>query len=716
MFMWRRYVLSIRDLPKRNRFAELYKKAANKEQGGKEYNFNELANAKHPPNLPQGQYQKYHEIRRKLNEQTKQQQKLGIKSRPDPNAVPDWKKERGPKNGRLQKRKKNTIRINIPKFVTVSNLATLVNVPLNVLMQRTEILGFDHMTHNYILDQENAALIADEFGFEVNMNDETGIDVFPAPEDPAKLRPRPPVVTIMGHVDHGKTTILDYLRKSSIVKGEHGGITQHIGAFSVVTPSSKKHITFLDTPGHAAFLSMRERGAIVTDIVILVVAADDSVMPQTIEAIRHAKKAGVPIIVAINKCDKPGVNIDKVLGDLARYDIDIEDYGGETQTVRVSGLTGMNMDKLEEAVITLSELSEFQAEKDVRAEGWIIESLLQKGLGNVLTVLVRRGTVKPGSFLVAGTTYCRVRGMRDENGKHIRVAGPSVPVQIWGWKELPQAGDHMIQTDNETICRKAVANRIWRQKQIQAAKDIETINEKRQEEVRELQRHERNLELKMAGLDVEEEPEAEKTSIKYIVRSDVFGSAEAIKESVDGMGNDEVTAVVISHEAGPPTDSDVDTAEAVGASILCFNMDVPKGVQSHADRAGVEIKVHKVIYRLIEDVTAELTALLKPHIETTVLAAAEIKHVFNITKNRTSTRIGGCKVTSGTLKRANNVRVMRNGEEVYRGRLTSLKHVKQDISEAVRGLECGIAFDGWDKFAEGDLVETYEEKEIPRYL
>lgn len=670
--------------------------------------------------LKESQYEQYAKIRQRLNEKNKQQQQQKQKQNSS-----QGKKGKPAPAGKLAKlaKQKENIKISIPTFVTVSNLANIMGVPLNTLLSKLETLGFEDMTHNYILDKENALLIADEFGFDVTMSDETGLDLFPAPEEALKLKPRPPVVTIMGHVDHGKTTILDYLRKSSIVQGEFGGITQHIGAFSVTTPISKKRITFLDTPGHAAFLSMRERGAIVTDIIILVVAADDSVMPQTIEAIKHAKKSGVPIIVAINKCDKHGVNVDKVLGDLARYEIDIEDYGGETQTVRVSGKTGMNMDKLEEAVITLSELSEFKAEPvGIPAEGWIIESEMMKGLGNVSTVLVRRGTVKVGSFLVAGTTYCKVRGMKDEYGKTLKQAGPSTPVQIWGWKELPHAGDQILEAKLEQVCRKVVQNREDRQKQIQAAKDIETINEKRQEEVKELQRQERINELKMAGLDASElmaeESDGSKVEVvKYIVKSDVFGSAEAIKESIDGLGNEEVKSVVISHEAGAPTESDLDKAEALGAKILCFNMKVPKVVQNKADKLGVSIHEHNIIYRVIEEVTAELTSKLKPHIEIKVLAEIELKNVFKITtKNKSIIKIGGCKVSTGTLKRASKVRVLRKGEVVFSGHLLSLKHVKQDISEATKGTECGIAFENWDKFEEGDVVEAYEEIEVPRYL
>lgn len=720
-----------------NRFAQQYQKSANKPH--KQQRHPNLwheregatkAESKIPPAFSDSaavskerQFEEYSKIRKRLNERHLQHQagkSAAIRDRNKPEAFAG-KSGTGSKHSKApSSQAKQKIKISIPTFVTVSNLATIMNVPLARLLKKLQELGFEGMTHQYILDKENASLIADEYGFDVTMSDDTGLDLFPAPPSEAHLRPRPPVVTIMGHVDHGKTTILDYLRKSAVVKGEFGGITQHIGAFSVVTPISKKKITFLDTPGHAAFLSMRERGAIVTDIIILVVAADDSVMPQTVEAIKHAKKSGVPIIVAINKCDKPGAKIDKVLADLSRHEVDIEDYGGETQTVQVSGKTGLNMDKLEEAVITLSEMSDFKAESTVAAEGWVIESQVMKGLGNVSTVLVRRGTVKAGDFLVAGSTYCKVRGMKDEHGKVVKQAGPSTPVQVWGWKELPHAGDQLLQGPLEQVCKKVIQNREYRAKQIQSFKDIESINEKRTQEVRELQRQEKINELKMAGLDtsaMEQAKEAGVVSVKYIVKSDVFGSAEAIKESVDGLGNDEVRATIISHDAGVPTELDLDMAQALNASILCFNLKVPKSIQNKADKLGVAITEEKVIYRLIEGVTADLTSKLKPHIDIKVLAEAELRNVFEITgKNKAIERIAGCKVSSGVLKRASNVRVLRGGEVVHKGSLSSLKHVKHDVSQVTKGIECGLSFSDWDKFKEGDTVEAYEEVQVPRFL
>lgn len=619
--------------------------------------------------------------------------------------------------------KRAAIAIQIPSFVTVSNLATIMGVYLSDLLPKMALLGFEGMRHNFILDKETAALVADEYGFAVTVNDEQGADLFAAlPAAHGEVYPlRAPIVTIMGHVDHGKTTILDHLRKSSVVSGEHGGITQHIGAFLVMTPQLRKRITFLDTPGHAAFLKMRERGAHVTDIVVLVVAADDSVMPQTVEAIKHAQKAAVPMIVAVNKCDKPTANPDKAVADVAAHGVEVEEYGGDTQTVRILGKTGLNMDKLEEAIITLSEMLELQAPLTGPAEGWVVESEMKRGLGNVATVLVKRGTMKAGQVVVAGTTYCKIRGMRDELGKPIKLAGPLTPVEVWGWKELPGAGDEVLELKTEQFAKRVCENRVARQKQIQAARDIDTINQKRQEEVKELERQERLNEMKLAGLselDMKEEAtSAGPKLMNFIVKADVYGSAEAIKESIDGLGNDEVKAVVVFEEAGQPTEGDLDRAEAAGAQILCFNLKVSKDIQAKASKQKVEIKQHNVIYHLIEDVTKVLTDQLAPRVETKVLAEIEVRDVFTITgKNKSKFKIAGSKVTTGLVKRTSLVLVERGGVEVYRGKLLSLKHVKDDVLEVKKGTECGIAFEGWEDFQLGDVVKVFELVVHPRYL
>lgn len=634
---------------------------------------------------------------------------------------------KGPATASKSKKKteavsKDRVKLKLPPLILVASLAGVIQVPLNKVYQTLEGYGFEGMRHNYILTKENASLIADEYGFDVEFLTKGNDDLFPAPVNEKLVKPRPPVVTIMGHVDHGKTTILDFLRKLSVVDQEFGGITQHIGAFSVKAPVLGKRIAVLDTPGHAAFLKMRERGAVCTDIVVLVVAGDDGVMPQTIEAIKHTHKAGVPVIVAINKCDKPGVDVQKIYGELATHDMVVEEYGGTVQCVQVSGKTGLNMDKLEEAIVTLAEISNLEAEPTgVAAEGWVIELQVQTGVGPVATVLVRRGTVKNGDVVVAGTTYCRVRGMKDEHGKTVKQAGPSTPVQMWGWKELPEGGDSFIQAGSELVAKKALAYRAARDKQIQAMREIETINEKRLAEAEIAKTREKINELKMAGLDaLELEAQlaaATTTTCHYLIKSDVFGLAEAIRELIDGLGNDEVLAKVVSHEAGAPTDSDIDLAKTLGATIFAFNIKTPKAIAIKAEQEGVTISEHNVIYRLIDQVRDELLLHLKPIIETKVVASADIKGVFELEgKGKKVTKIAGCKVTRGSLKRNSQVRVTRDGDVLYEGGLSSLKHLKDDVDEVKKGNECGVMFDTFKNFKQGDTLEVVEHIEHKQTL
>lgn len=590
-------------------------------------------------------------------------------------------------------------------------------------------MGFEDLTHNFILDHETAGLIADEYGFEVQFSEEReGEDLKPmaVPEDTSNWSTRPPIVTIMGHVDHGKTTILDYLRKSSIVDQEHGGITQHIGAFSVKTPVSKKQITFLDTPGHAAFLKMRQRGADMTDIVILVVAADDSVMPQTKEAIKHIKQSGVPCIVAVNKCDKENANAERVIADLANNDIDVEDYGGETQTVRVSGLTGLNMDKLEESIITLSEVLDLKAPSDKKApvEGWIIESQTKKGMGPLATVLVRQGNLKKGDVLVSGKTYCKVKAMKDEHGKPVKVATPAMPVEIWGWKEVPEAGDQCLQAKDESLAKKVVDTRKLRNERSKQVQDIEVINKLRVDAKKEVEERERLEELRKYGLEETDVNSAEKQedkpvqkNVNYMVRADVSGSVEAIVESIQDIGNDEVKLTILAKGAGAPTESDLERAKISGATVLCFNMKLPKDIENKAAKLGVPLKCHNVIYHLIEEVTEELSKQLTPTIELKVRAEAEIKEIFEIKGKRKSTfKIAGCKVTSGTIERNSPIRIMRDEKEVYRGRFETMRHLKDSVQEVKKGKDCGLSFENWTDFKPGDVIQAYDEHEIPRYL
>ncbi|KAG7893759.1 hypothetical protein KL908_002813 [Ogataea polymorpha] len=624
----------------------------------------------------------------------------------------------------------NRPKLDIPTFLTVANFAQILRVRVPDLLQRMKELGFENMTNDYILDSETAALIADEYGFDVNTNDDTGADLFPSPEptDPKLLKPRAPIVTIMGHVDHGKTTVLDYLRKSSIAKGEHGGITQHIGAFVVRTPVSKKTITFLDTPGHAAFLNMRERGANITDVVVLVVAAEDSVMPQTKEAIRHARNAGVPMVVAINKCDKEEANPDKVVADLSANGVEVEDYGGDVPTVRISAKTGMGMEELEETIVAVAELQDIKTQEDkVPVEGWVLESQVKKGLGNVATFLVMKGKLKPGAVLVAGQTWCKVRAMKDEYGKPVKVAGPSTPVEISGWKDIPDAGDMALEASSEALAKKVISNREKRKLLLEEASQIEQMNKQMLEKMEASRREEKIQDYQREGLTMDEirelEPdlfddeETKLIEVPFIIKADVSGSAEAISQSISGLGNDEVQSTVLYEEVGPPTESDIERAKLSSAQILAFNVKVSKDIINLASLNGVEIKEFKVIYHLIEDVMGYLTSKLPKKYETKIHSTASVKQIFEISlKNKSKMKIAGCRVVSGTFKRSATVRLIRNGMEIYRGRVRQLKHEKEDVSEVANGVECGVALDGNVELQVGDTIEAIEEIEIQRHL
>lgn len=612
----------------------------------------------------------------------------------------------------------------LPRFISITNFATILKLRLPYLQKRMQRLGFENVNHDYIVDEETAVLIAEELGFDAVVNDQQGVDLFPAPppKDLSSVPLRPPIVTIMGHVDHGKTTILDYLRKSSIVQGEFGGITQHIGAFSVRMASSNKTICFLDTPGHAAFLNMRQRGANVTDLVILVVAADDSVKPQTKEAIKHAKNAGVPLIVALNKMDKDGADPDRCLVDLAANDVDVEDYGGETQVVRISGKTGAGIDKLEEAILTLSEVLDIRASPTDRAEGWVIESQVKKGLGSVATVLIKRGTLKVGTAIVAGTKFCKVRSLRDDGGKVVKTAGPGTPVEVLGWKDLPEAGDMVLEAESEALARQVVENRLKRESVLKEAEDIAAINEKRIQMHLEAEKEEGRQERIKRGLPIEEDGEeadgaAGPEQVYYIIKADVSGSAEAVADSINGLGNHEVQARVLYSGVGSVAESDITRAEASKATILTFNLKTDKDVLMKAGRSAIEIVSHNVIYRLVEHVTKMLTDKLEPEIKHKVIAEAAIKEVFSITvKKNSKTLIAGCRVINGLLARKDKVRVLRNKQSIYEGTFSSMKHLKDEVSEVRKDTECGVAFKNWEKFEAGDIIQTYEEIIIPRHL
>ena len=630
----------------------------------------------------------------------------------------------------------------LPEYISVSNLAVALKVRFEEFAEKMEELGFNETGHDHILNAENAGLIAMEYDYEaiIDRADSEDLKAREPFADPSTLPQRPPVVTIMGHVDHGKTTLLDWLRKSSVAATEHGGITQHIGAFSVSMPGGKI-ITFLDTPGHAAFLSMRQRGANVTDIIILVVAADDSVKPQTIEAINHAKAAKVPIIVAVNKIDKEEANVDRVKQDLARHGIDVEDFGGDTQVVCVSGKTGQGMDELEEATVTLSEILDMRAETDGQAEGWVLEASI-KSMGKVATVLVRRGTMRTGDFIVAGKTWARIRCLRNEAGAEILEAGPGTPVEIDGWREQPLAGDEVLQAPDEAKAKSVIKYRLERDERDKMAQDMEAINENRkgEQEKRERTKAEAAALAEAKGneeVTIETAPKDGKpTGLKdvyFVIKGDVSGSVEAVIDSITTLGNKEVQPHILRSGVGQLSEFDVEHAAAAKGHVINFNTTIEPRVAKMAAESKVSILDHNIIYRLVDDVKAELSKHLPPLITQRVLGEAEIAQVFEITvKGRQHKAIAGCKVRNGTISKNAKVRVLRGGGKMFDGMhspldfksyllisigtLASLKSVKKDVQEMKKGSECGMGFEEWFDFRVGDQVQCYEEKEEKRYL
>ncbi|XP_059131182.1 translation initiation factor IF-2, mitochondrial isoform X2 [Peromyscus eremicus] len=537
--------------------------------------------------------------------------------------------------------------------------------------------------------------------------------------DPALLTPRFPVVTIMGHVDHGKTTLLDKLRKTQVAAMEVGGITQHIGAFLVSLPSGEK-ITFLDTPGHAAFSAMRARGTQVTDIVVLVVAADDGVMKQTVESIQHAKEAQVPIVLAINKCDKTDADPEKVKKELLAYDVVCEDYGGDVQAVHVSALTGDNLMALAEATIALAEMLELKADPTGPVEGTVIESFTDKGRGPVTTAIIQRGTLRKGSILVAGKSWAKVRLMFDENGKPLNEAYPSMPVGIIGWRDLPSAGDEILEVESEPRAREVVDWRKIEQKEEKDKDDLKIMEEKRKEH-QEARRQARakygSLNWKkrsyMKYLDrkgqrpVKPKEKAEKNSnvLPVIIKGDVDGSVEAILNLLDTYdASHECELELVHFGLGDISENDVNFAETFDG----------KAIQQSAAQKGVKIKLHKIIYHLIEDLQEELSSRLPPRLEEYSIGEACILATFSVTEGKRKVPVAGCRVQKGQLEKQKKFKLIRNGQVIWKGSLTSLKHHKDDVSVIKTGMDCGLSLDEEKvEFKVGDEVVCYEENEVP---
>ena len=589
-------------------------------------------------------------------------------------------------NSRRQQRKKQRKRqleaeklqssptpIYLPAFISVANLAGALRVRMEKFTRKMKELGFDETNNDHVLDTETAGLIAAEFNFEPMVERADDQDLMPRPpaEDKTLLPSRPPVVTIMGHVDHGKTTLLDWLRKSSVAASEYGGITQHIGAFSVPMPSGRT-ITFLDTPGHAAFLEMRQRGANVTDIVILVVAADDSVKPQTIEAIKHAQSANVPMIVAVNKIDKEDANADKVKQDLARYGVEIEDYGGDTQVVCVSGKSGQGMETLEESVIALADILDMRAETDGPAEGWVLEATTKKA-GRVATVLVRRGTLYPGDIVVAGTTWTRIRSLRNEAGVQVGSASPGTPVEIDGWRDQPAAGDEALQADDEQHARSVVDIRLQAAERADLATDVSAVNEARKQE----QERRRLAEVAEAaaaeGAVVPPKTKQDETPgfkhVPFVIKADVSGSVEAVLTSVLALGNNFVRASVLRSGVGAISEFDVAHAASAQGHIIAFNIAIEPHIRRAAETSGVKIFEQNVIYRLVDLVKGVLEDYLEPLRTKRVLGEAEVAQVFEINvKGRQFVPVAGCKIRNGVVGRKTRVLVKRGEDIVFDGR------------------------------------------------
>ncbi|ORZ37423.1 hypothetical protein BCR44DRAFT_125461 [Catenaria anguillulae PL171] len=636
----------------------------------------------------------------------------------------------------------------LPEAISVANLAQLLVVPIAKLQRQTKsLLGLEFdVSSDYVLNAEIASLVAAEVAPRVHITipgSLTDADALPppitrTPDEYTSLPLRPPVVTIMGHVDHGKTTLLDTLRKSAVAASEAGGITQHIGAFVVAMRGGEEKITFLDTPGHAAFETMRARGANVTDIVVLVVAADDGVMPQTREAIKHAQAAGVPMIVAVNKIDKPGIDKQKIKNQLLDYDVQVEELGGDTICVEISALKGTGLQDLEEAILTLAELQDLRADPSAaRMEGVTLESQVQKGRGATSTVLVKDGTLRPGDVIVAGTSWCKVRALVSDQGKPIKEAPPATPVEVVGWKEVPPAGERVVQVESEDAAKRAVVAKERVLERARSAEAIEAINKTRmaaaEKAAIEAAAASRGRGGKKGGVQYQPKDDlgAGQTVVSLIVKADVSGSVEAVADAVAKVSHPELRISVVARGVGHVTESDIErawaaTTAAVAGShqhqksigfVVGFNVKSDKKAAALAKRHGVQVLTNNVIYRLMDSLKAEMGKLLPPDIVVEEVGEATVAAVFDLNAKAGEVgKVAGCKVSSGSLHKANKVKVMRKGKEVWQGPLKVIKHFKREVMEIAKGNECGLAFDGFDDFQEGDVVVSLKSTEKARTL
>lgn len=618
--------------------------------------------------------------KQKLNQKSKQYRKQGMRSHKHESEAERLKRI-------AAERAKKQIKITVPEEITVGELAALLKMTAAEVIKKLFALGM-MATVNEVIDYDTAEIVATELGAKVEKEVVVTIeeriidDTVDAEED---LQPRDPVVVVMGHVDHGKTSLLDAIRNTSVTSTEAGGITQHIGAYRVQTPEGK--ITFLDTPGHAAFTSMRARGAMATDIAILVVAADDGIMPQTIEAINHAKAANVSIIVAINKMDKPGASPDKIMQQLTEHDLVPEEWGGDVICIPVSAKTHQGIDKVLESINLVAEMLELKANPNRAAKGIVIEAKLDKGRGPVATVLVQNGTLKTGDTIVAGTSVGRVRVMTNENGKVLDSAGPSVPVEIMGLAEVPQAGDTFDAVSDERLARELVEQR---------------KREAKEEEFKQYQKVTLdNLFSSISQGDMKE--------LNIIVKADVQGSVEAVKQNVEKLSNDEVKVKVIHGSVGAINESDVMLANASNAIIVGFNVRPDPVAAEIAERDGVDMRMYRVIYDCIEELEAAIKGMLAPKFREVVLGRAEVRNVFKLSS---AGMIAGSYVLDGKITRNSQIRVVRDGIVIFEDAIASLKRFKEDAKEVASGYECGVGLEKFNDIKEGDILEAFIMEEV----
>jgi len=576
----------------------------------------------------------------------------------------------------------------IPESITVGELAQRMSVKANEVIKL--LMGLGNMaTINQMIDQETAAIVVEEMGHVPKLLKENALEeaIIKTAQVAGEVVHRAPVVTIMGHVDHGKTSLLDYIRRTKVAAGEAGGITQHIGAYSVDTAKGK--VTFLDTPGHAAFTAMRARGAKVTDIVVVVVAADDGVMPQTEEAVQHAKAAGVPIIIAVNKIDIPGADPDRVKHELSKFEIVPEDWGGDTMFVKVSAKTGEGVDNLLESILLQAEVLELTAMVTGQASGTVIESRLDKGRGPVATVLVQNGLLKKGDMVLSGYEFGRVRAMLDENGNDVLSAGPSTPVEILGLSSTPNAGDEMIVVPDE-----------------KKAREIALFRQGKYRETKLAQQHATKLDNVLSQMG-----EGISLSLNILVKADVQGSAEAIVEALTRLSNEEVVVNIVSSGVGGITESDINLAMASRAVVIGFNVRADASARKLVDEEGIDLRYYSVIYDLVDDIKLAIGGMLSPEVREQIVGNAEVKEVFRSPKFGD---IAGCIVTSGVVKRSNPIRVLRNNVVIFEGELESLRRFKDDVNEVKSGTECGIGVKNYNNVQPGDQIEVFERVEVAR--